>query len=278
MKSYTFHVKHMCSPSSLQALIDLISEYPGAEDEALIEYGALQGLPIGTTVNSSQSLRENLTQCLRDFNLVDRKKNEFTALGLTFRDVTWQKPQLFGELIHYLFFSTWTPNVPGKYCYSWSYASTVRLLWSSGHMELNVQRLADDISDQIKQQFPAVAISFGANSIRGVLHWLRVLAPAVLPEQNKPQLFARRSFCPPELFVLAVDTTYRQNGIPYGSNLLLEPAIQQQICELCVLEPEGFERVAGYAKLQFTFLDRGMGGGWGSYLRLDRAPTFADFK
>lgn len=278
MNQYVFHVRHNSRPDSIQAFLELVSEYPGADDETLIEYGAAQGSSIGTSINSAQSLRENVAQCLRDFDLLEAKQNQLTVKGASFRDLVYTKPPLLAEVMHYFFYSTWQQSESAKNCFSWSYATTVQLLWASIQLDIHQQRLADDVAALAKQTFPDVDISLGERSIRGVLHWLRPLSPAVLDERDNTKRFKRRSFCPPELFVLAVDHIYGRKGVQYGSNLLMEPEIQEQICQICVLEPEGFERVAEYATLQFPFLAQGMGGGWGSYLRLDRAPSLDDLR
>lgn len=278
MSQYVFHIRHNSRPDSIQAFVDLVSEYPGSDDLELLEYGAAQGSSIGTSINSPQSLRENVAQCLRDFELLEPKQNRFTAKGVSFCDLIYAKPELLGEVMHFFFYSAWDASAPAENCFSWSYATTVRLLWSSIQMEINQQRLADDVSTLIKQRFPNAKVSFGERSIRGALHWLRPLSPPVLEERDNVKRFARRSFCPPELFLLAVDYVYRVKGVQHGSNLLLEPEIQEQICQVCVLDPEAFERVAGYATLQFPFLTQGMGGGWGSYLRLGRTPVLDDLR
>ncbi len=278
MSQYIFHVRHNARPDSLQAFIELVNEYPGADDEMLIAYGTAQGSRIGTAINSVQSLHENIAQVLRDFSLLEQQTNHLTECGMLLCELVYAKPTLLAEVMHFFFYSTWHSSAPSQNCFSWTYMTTVQQLWSGIQVTLSLKQLASDVAARAKQVFPDAKISISDDTMRGVMNWLRPLSPAVLDERDNTKRFMRRSFCPPELFVLAVDHVYGRKGVQYGSNLLMEPEMQEQICQICVLEPEGFERVAGYATLQFPFLAQGMGGGWGSYLRLDRAPSLDDLR
>jgi len=51
----------------------------------------------------------------------------------------------------------------------------------------------------------------------------------------------------------------------------------EAICQVCLLDPEGFDRVLDYALAQFDYLEKGIGGGWGNYLLLKRQPRLEDF-
>jgi hypothetical protein len=278
MSKPTFHVRHNARPDLVQAFLELVSEYPDADDESLIAYGAAQSSYIGTTVNSAQNMRENAAQYLRDFGVLERGQNRLTVQGEWLCNILFSKPALFAELMHYFFYSTWRPSNPEQNCFSWSYATTTNLLWSQAEATVDLKRLANEVEVAASQQFADVKVSLSADSMRGVLNWLLPLKPNVITETGNTRHFTRRSFCPPELFVFAVDYVYQSRNIPYESNLLIEPDIQEAICQICVLELEGFERVADYAVLQFPFLKRGMGGGWGSYLLLERAPVLQDMQ
>lgn len=278
MSKPTFHVRHNARPELIQAFLELISEYPGADDESLIEYGAVQGSYIGTAVNSAQNMREGAAQYLREFGIVERKQNRLTAHGESLCKLMYSKPALFAEMMHYLFYSTWRSTEPERNGFSWSYATIINLLWSQSQGTIDLKKLANEVEAAVNQRFPDVNVSISPDSMRWVYNWLPILKPEIITERGNTRHFSRRSFCPPELFVFAVDYVYQSRTIPYESNLLIEPDIQEMICRVCVLEPESFERVADYAVLQFPFLKRGMGGGWGSYLLLERAPALQDIQ
>jgi hypothetical protein len=59
--------------------------------------------------------------------------------------------------------------------------------------------------------------------------------------------------------------------------LLLNDQRREAICQLCLLETSSFDRVLEYAVAQFEGLEKGLGGGWGSYLTLHRSPDLTDF-
>src|SRR3954468_2481018 len=94
MSQYIFHVRHNARPDSLQAFIELVNEYPGADDEMLIAYGTAQGSRIGTAINSVQSLRENIAQVLRDFSLLEQQTNHLTERGMLLCELVYAKPAL----------------------------------------------------------------------------------------------------------------------------------------------------------------------------------------
>jgi hypothetical protein len=276
MSRLTFHVRHNARPDLIKAYLELIDDHPDTDDETLIEHGAARGSYIGTTVNSAQSMRENAAQYLRDFGMVEHGNNRLTDQGGVLCRILYMKPDIFAEVMHYMFYSTWRPQLPEQYCFSWSYATATTLLWSQSQAVIDLKRLANEVEVAASQRFTDAKVSLSDDSIRGVLHWLSPLKPEVIVDSGNTRHFSRRSFCPPELFVFAVDYVYQCQNIPYESNLLIDSDIQDMICRVCVLEPESFERVADYAVLQFSFLKRGMGGGWGNYLLLERAPTLQD--
>lgn len=278
MNKPTFHVNHNAHPTAIQAFFELVSEFPDVDDERLIEYGAAQGSYIGTGLNSAKNLRDNVVRYLPEFGLLERGSNRLTEQGAMLGQLLYSKPDLFAEVMHYLFYSTWNPSDPEQNCFSWSYATTTNLLWSQAQAIIDLKRLANEVEAAARQQFAHVSVSLSDNSMRGVLNWLVPLKPEVIAETGNTRSFMRRSFCPPELFVFAVDYVYQSRHILYESNLLIDPDVQETICRVCVLEPEGFERVADYAVLQFPFLKKGMGGGWGRYLLLERAPILQDLQ
>jgi hypothetical protein len=276
MSRFSFHVGTEVRPSSLMELLTLLYEYPESDDELLLIEGANRGFGIGTTTNSARNLRDNIMKIPYEFGLIDLKNKKLTDNGEILYNLCNSNPSLFSELIHYFYYSTWKIIEPSEKCFSWTYATACRLLWE-GHQSVITDHFVNTIRDEIHRTFPDQKgnESFGTKSVNGVLNWLRSLDPAVIEKTDSHERFKRRAFCSPELFVFAIDSAYKNNSIPYGSNLLLDTDIQTQICHLCLLDLEGFDRVAKYAVAQFTFLHAGLGG-WGNYMRLERAPILSD--
>jgi hypothetical protein len=125
------------------------------------------------------------------------------------------------------------------------------------------------------ERFQTNRVSFSVDSLRGILQWLGELQSPVLDRDGKT--FTRRTFCPPETFVLAVDYLYRIEKTGYQTNLLLDVDKQETICKVCLLEPTAFETTLEWATGQYFFLQRSSRGGWGSYILLTRQPQIQDF-
>jgi hypothetical protein len=109
------------------------------------------------------------------------------------------------------------------------------------------------------------------------LHQKALSPPVIHYENDSKGTFIRRAFCPPELFILGVNFIYQTQEVDYGVNLLLSDKQRDAVCRVCLLEPASFERVLEYAINQFDYLEKGLGGGWGRYLTLHRAPKLEDF-
>ena len=125
------------------------------------------------------------------------------------------------------------------------------------------------------EQFHTNEVSFSKDSLRGVIQWLNILQPPVL--DGSYGTFKCRSFCPPETFILAVDYLYRTEDVEYQTNLLLDVDKRETICRVCLLDPTMFEATLDWATGQYSFLQKGHRGGWGSYLLLTRRPQIRDF-
>lgn len=277
-KFSTFHVDHNSNPDVTQLFLELVSRHPGTDNETLLKYGMEQGLWKNENLTSAQNLRQRAASYLEHFGFLEPKQNKLTDKGNKLYNLFCSKPDVFADVMHYFFYTTWKPGESSRYCFSWSYAAAVKLLWIGMQSTINQRSLANEVVALAEETFPEVkgSVAFSPNSVRGIMNWLRPLKPPVITEQGNSKQFARRSFCPPELFILGIDYAYQVYATPYESNLLLTPEVQTTICQLCVLEPQSFDRLASYAVLQFPFLKQGMGGGWGSYLLLERAPHLDD--
>jgi hypothetical protein len=135
--------------------------------------------------------------------------------------------------------------------------------------------MASEIEAQARTVFDRPDIVFSPKSVGGAMLWLAELAPPVLIENDTR--FVRRAFCSPELLVLGIDSVYRNDQVDFGSNLLLSDERREAICQVGLLDPEGFDRVLEYAVAQFDYLEVGLGGGWGRYVALHRPPKLEDF-
>jgi hypothetical protein len=207
---------------------------------------------------------------------VDQSRNALTDEGEAVARLESHKPDLFADVVHGLLYEAWNPSQEGENCFSWSYRTLCAILWEGSDRKLGSRRdLASQVEARARSVFSRPDIAFSPKSVGGALLWLSGLTPPVLSENEAR--FSRRSFCPPELFVMATDCAYRDQGIDYGVNLLLSDRNRTAICQYCLLDTDGFERVLEYAVAQFDYLHKGIGGGWGQYLALDCASKLEDF-
>jgi hypothetical protein len=271
-----FHVRHNARPILIKELLEILIE--GEEVlslEDILQLGARKGYLIGTAVLSQQSLKENPLQTARDLGLVEGQRLTLTDLGKHVLTLLRQKPGTWGDVMHALFYSSWSPQNATERCFSWSYRAMCDRLWEDGGRSVDRGQLVSEVVELAMQQFATNRVSFSKDSVRGVLQWLSELRPPVLDAES--QSFSRRSFCSPECLVLAMDFLYRSEGVDYQTNLLLGMEKQEIICKFCLLEPTAFDAVLDWAIGQYSFLQQGSRGGWGRYVVLTRQPQIGDF-
>lgn len=277
MTDYVFHVLHNARPKYSLDIFMLLYDGQESTYEALLQDGQELGLSIGYQVKTERLLRDIL-QPLRDLGLMERRQILLTDQGKVVSQIANKNTDLFPEMMHYLYYTSWQASRPEEDCFSWSYRTLCKYLWHQGSCVIDDNLFASIIVAEASQQFQIQTVSFSERSINGITVWLEALAPAVIhANDEKGSRFSRRAFCSPELFVLAIDFVYRQDDIDYGVNLLLNDQRRESICQLCLLEPSAFERVLEYAVAQFEGLEKGLGGGWGSYLTLHHPPALVDF-
>jgi hypothetical protein len=267
---FIFHIRN-APPGDLAAALATLKNYP---ELSKISKVVEQAESMGFVIQDHRRLEALITA--RDLGLVHQDRNILTSKGEVVARLELHKSDLFVDVVHGLLYTLWSPRQKGRNCFSWSYRALCKMLWEGGNGELASRRdLASEIEAQARTAFSRPDMAFSPKSVGGALFWLSEITPPVLNEEETR--FSRRAFCPPELFIMAVDFVYRAQEIDYGVNLLLSDENRDAICQVCLLEPERFDRVLGYAMAQFDYLHKGIGGGWGQYLALERAPTLEEF-
>ncbi len=265
-----FHIRN-ARPSDLAATLVTLEEYPNL---STINDIVSHADSLGLSIRDRQRL--DALVVARELGLVDEGSNILTRSGKALAGLHWDKPDLFVDVVHGLQYTLWSKDHPELFCFSWSYRTVCQILWESGSKDLPGRRdLASEVESKARLAFERADIAFSRRSIGGAVYWLSEVKPPVLDEEETR--FSRRAFCPPELFVMAVNFVYRTREIDYGVNLLLGDENRYAICQACLLDPECFDRVLEYAVAQFDYLHKGIGGGWGQYLSLDRACNLEEF-
>ncbi len=117
-------------------------------------------------------------------------------------------------------------------------------------------------------------ISFSRKSLTGARKWLDALQPTVI-EDN---IFTRRAFCSPELMLLAIGYVLRDDPDATEIDILLSRDRREQICRICLLAPESFDRTLDWAIPVFPkLIEPGTSAGtYGRFIRLHKMPTLQD--
>lgn len=213
---------------------------------------------------------------LRLLALTQGEDRDLSEKGRQLVQILAHKPNLLAEIFHLLLYTTWNAKIPTEKCSSWSYRCLCDILWDRMSTPIVNEALASQLNGEIEANFFDAVPSVGPDTVRATSAWLSRLNPPCL-EKNGTLTFERRSFCSPELLLLATDFIYRENRISYASNVLLTDDRRNDICRLCLLKEESFDIVFELSLSQFDFFRRGVGGGWGTYLILERQPELRDF-
>lgn len=264
MASLSFHIRHEVTPERCKAVFQAIAD----------------GLPY-----------QHITQS-------DRQKTRLQQLGLvTGRELSEdgealarlcrKKPALWGDLLHFLHYTRWSPLKPTEYAFSWVYRQFTNLLWEATNVRVDESFLQPVVSsligaieaepafaDVIEHKTRTGAISLSTLSLVGALNWLAALWPPVLNEQH----FSRRFFCPPELMVLALSWVTRTDGGELGIDILLSPERRRALCMLCLLDPAALDRTIDWTLPLYSACVRPgtNAGAYGRFIRFVCWPQLSD--
>lgn len=269
---FVFHVRN-AHPGDLIAALTALN---GSDDLTTIDSVVSCAETLGFAIRDRARLEALGTA--RDLGLVQVDANILTDQGRLVLDIEMAKPDLFPDIVHGYQYALWNRRKPSSHCFSWTYREIVNSLWRRRVFTMDSQGrklLASEIEVLARTQFGRADISLSAKSIGGASLWIDELLPEVIDPSTAQ--FGLRSFCAPELMAIAVDFVYRQSEMDYGANLRLGDEQRDAICQVCLLDPAGFDRVLDYATAQFSYLEKGIGGGWGRYLTLYRSPALIDF-
>lgn len=267
-----FHIRNAHPGDLIAALAALDSSDDLATVDKVVSYAETLGFAI------RDRARLEALSTARDLGLVQTGANAITEQGRALLELEVCKPDLFADIVHGFQYSLWSRRDRSHYCFSWSYREICNSLWRRRAFALDARGkklLASEVEGLARALFRHTDISVSPKSIGGASLWLDELVPEVIDPSTGQ--FSLRSFCAPELMAIAVDFVYRQSEMDYGTNLRLGDEQRDAICQVCLLEPAGFDRVLEYATAQFDYLDKGIGGGWGRYLTLYRGPSINDF-
>jgi hypothetical protein len=212
------------------------------------------------------------------------KKNGNTEISLSDQAnaLIQLKTNIQADIIHYLLYTAWQPNQPEQYSFLWSYREVVDSYWSRGTVNVieTANLIAEEINNHTQTIFTGVEgynfgeVSFSPKSIRGVRAWLEALIPPIIEHD----VFTRRSFCSPELTLLAAGWVAQTMDGEIGIDFLMTPPRREPMCRLCLLEPNALDSVLDWMLPNYPeIVQPGTSAGvYGRYLRFLKWPEIAD--
>jgi hypothetical protein len=206
------------------------------------------------------------------------KKNIFrlTELGKQLVDTYSTNTELFYDLMHFLFYSTYlrSDNIQrGRF---WLYTSVCDGLWQEAPAPVDKSALTNRLQVDSRDAFPNYAPSFSEQSVGGIFSWLQTLVPPFLSKQGtKGQLYSkRRSHCTPQLFHLATDLVYTTvEDMQYGASLAINERHIEAICKTCLLDTEQFWYMTDLTQMTINGYELRRGQ-WGTSIALEESPTW----
>jgi len=264
----SFHVRHEITPERIIETFEAIAR--GQNADYVTQY-------------------ERQMRRLRTLKLITGTATnpELTTQAQELLRITEAKPQLLPDLMHYLHYTCWSKYVPLEHTFSWTYRTVCNWLVEQGKCKLSYQwreaivthllgiiRKSPYFESALTSDTKKGAISLSADSINGVLHWLRPLRPPVI----EGDVFARRHFCPPELLLLALGYVAQQSGGGIDIDMLLPPERRAMICQICLLEPAALDRALDWMlPLYPEVVEPGTRtGAYGRFVRLHKVPELSD--
>ena len=210
------------------------------------------------------------------------KKNIFwlTELGKQLVDAYSTNSELFYDLIHFIFYSTYRRSGDIRRGRFWLYASVCDRLWQEAPAPTDKSALTNRLQIEIRAAFPGYDPSFSEISVGGVFYWLQTLVPPFLSKQGTQLFSARRSYCTPQLFHLATALIYTTvEGLQYGASLAINEQHIEAICKACLLDTEHFWNMADLTQMTVNGYEMRRGQ-WGTSIALEGPPawiTLPDF-
>jgi hypothetical protein len=253
-----FHIEDDAGPDEIHQYLDTIVVESPTDIDSLKAGASKLSHPIGSAE------RVRVGPLLARLGLVELDDRfVLTEMGDEMVNLMYERPRLFNNILHYLYYTA-VNRYPDQHIYtSYTYQLFTNYIHQNGPYDSfygSKSTIVGDVGTELQQHEdidPSRAeagVSISNKTFNGFLRFLVELEPSVNPnEPNETAGYEPRGFCPPELFVLAVDYVYGQTDTEYGTLMALTDDIQVQIEQLCLLTEDGLESVADFADDSFDF-------------------------
>lgn len=253
-----FHIEDDAGPDEIYQYLDtLIAESPSDIDSLQASASTL-----GHAIGSTERIR--VGPLLARLGVVETDDQfTLTDMGDALVDIMYDQPRLFNNILHYLYYTA-IDQYPDQHIYTSStYQMFTNYVHQNGPYDSfygSKSTIVSDVGAELQQaedidpSRAEAGVSISTKTFNGFLRFLVELEPSVNPnEPDETPGYEPRGFCPPGLFVLAVDYMYQQTGTEYGTLLALTDDVEIPIEQLCLLTDDGLESVADFADDSFDF-------------------------
>lgn len=253
-----FHIEDDVGPDEIYQYLDtLIAEKPSDDDSLKNKASEL-----GHSIGSAERIR--VGPLLERLGVVEpNDKFSLTEMGDSLVDIMYEQPRLFYNILHYLYYTA-VDRFPEEHIYtSYTYQKFTNYIHRNHPFESfhgNKSSIVSAVDAELQQDEhidPSRAkagVSISTKTFNGFLRFITELEPSINPNKDgETPGYSPRGFCPPELFVLAVDYIYNQTDTDYGTLLSLTDNVKMNIRQLCFLTDDGIENVADFSDESFDF-------------------------
>jgi hypothetical protein len=274
----SIHIPHdnSAAPDTVLSLVEELSSTPDRVFETSKELQEYL-MEVRGTPNRSE-----LVATARNLGILTESEHglQITELGLALRKI---RDDTRKDLLHFLMYSGWSENSPQSFLPCWAYRHICDEYWKMGEVDLSNNFLDQQVGETINiahATFSSLSvgefdeIAFSRQSIHGAHNWLEAVNPQVIEGKT----FKRRTFCPPELLMMAISHVLEAEDNVLGIDILLTPDKRERISKICLLEPDSLDRVLDWTMPIFSNLitPGTTAGFYGRFIRLSRRPTLAD--
>jgi len=163
---------------------------------------------------------------------------KLSDLGKQLQETYSTNQELFFELMHFLFFSTWNKIKSPEMGLFWVYSQVCNKLWCNVPNLMDSFELTSVLQQEAQNEFTGYNPGFSERVVRAVYPWLASLTPAFLQKNPTSKAFIpeRRQYCSPQLFHLALDLIYIEKKLKYGTSMAIGVEEIREICKVCLLD------------------------------------------
>ena len=270
------HIRPDAEPTNIAALLSYIDQHREQQIETIADL-----IGFASEIGLKKDEGESIAAMMQLLGLISRDALgvQITNLGDSFLQIRESDQN---DVLHFLFYILWTASEPAIAVKSWSYRYNVDRYWDMQTAVLdsdNVARRVEEARNDAEAAFAEMGFSeldpasFGPKSLAAIHKWLSTLKPPVIENDT----FNRRSFCPPELLLLALGWVVSREGLP-DTDVLLSRETRDAVCRVCLLEPTAFDRALDWMIPIFPHvIASGTSAGfYGRFVRFHKLPELAD--